>query len=126
MSSASRPSDADVKPTRSANSTETCLRSVEGAMRDAGAGCPASAAPHSPQNLTPGVFEPPQVGQACESALPHSPQNFRPGSFSLPQAEQRISNSVNSYNRLTRRRGRAPSGRTTQRPPACLGDPCPC
>jgi hypothetical protein len=44
--------------------------------------------PHSPQNLRPGVFGDPQLGQLTASLAPHSPQNLRPGSFSALQLEQ--------------------------------------
>jgi hypothetical protein len=89
VSSASRPSDAAVKPTRSAKRTDTSRRSAAGAEAGggvAGAGEPASAVPHSPQNLTPGAFGVPHDGQAVDSGLPHSPQNLRPASFADAQA----------------------------------------
>ena len=60
MSSASRPSEAVVKPTRSAKSTETSRRSAAGAARRRRVGgrrLPAtSAVPHSPQNFAVGGF----------------------------------------------------------------------
>ena len=93
MSSASRPSEADVKPTRSANRTETSRRSATGAAVLSGPamrGCPElSDAPHSPQNFAVGGFAVSHAGQASVSAVPHSPQNFLPTSFSALQALQR-------------------------------------
>jgi hypothetical protein len=84
VSSASRPSDALVKPTRSAKSTETSRRSATGGAAvgtdRVGAGA-ASAVPHSPQNFTPGAFGDPQFAHATASGVPHSPQNFLPASF---------------------------------------------
>src|ERR671930_1114507 len=95
--SASRDSEIVVKPTRSANRTETSRRSATGAIgaggSPAGATSTASRAsgePHSPQNLAPGEFATPQDGQATASGLPHSAQNFRPGSFSVAQLGQSI------------------------------------
>src|SRR5438477_6600213 len=90
-SSASRDSESDVNPTRSANSTETSRRSDSwgAAGVGTGEGAPSeSAVPHSPQNLALGAFAVPQLGQARTRRLPHSAQNFRPASFSVPQAEQ--------------------------------------
>ena len=89
MSSASRPSDADVKPTRSAKSTETSRRSAAVRCRAAAPEAPLrSAEPHSPQNFIVGAFAVPHDGQARASALPHSPQNLRPSSFSALQVGQ--------------------------------------
>ncbi len=87
MSSASRPSEAAVKPTRSANSTLTSRRSAcgEGSAPDAGTGV-VSTAPHSPQNFAPAVFGVPQAAHGRANDAPHSPQNLRPASFSSPQA----------------------------------------
>ena len=91
MSSASRPSEARVKPTRSANRTETSRRSAAGRRRRAAGSelrrC-ASADPHSPQNFFAGAFAVPQAGQATRERAPHSPQNFRPAWFSALQAGQ--------------------------------------
>src|SRR6266508_474943 len=88
-SSASRDSDSVVNPTRSANNTETSRRSESGSAAWARGVAPAtSAAPHSPQNFMPDVFDAPQVAHTSESGAPHSPQNFRPASFSVPQTEQ--------------------------------------
>jgi hypothetical protein len=47
-----------------------------------------SVVPHSPQNLTPGVFADPQFGQVTTRRVAHSPQNLRPTSFSVPQFGQ--------------------------------------
>ena len=66
MSSASRPSEAVVNPTRSANRTETSRRSAAGA--DAAAASRAAA--------------------AARAREPHSPQNFVVGAFAVPHAEQ--------------------------------------
>ena len=95
-SSASRPSDAVVNPTRSANrhGHETPLCDGCGGCRR-GAGClgnrtdlerrPAVAA-----ELLARRVRPPQEGQTATSAVPHSPQNFLPSGFSAPQFEQVI------------------------------------
>jgi len=83
VSSASRPSEAAVNPTRSANNTETSRRSAWGDAALAGvdvAGA-TSAVPHSPQNFTPGALGDPQFAHATASGVPHSPQNFLPASF---------------------------------------------
>ena len=88
MSSASRPSEAVVKPTRSAKRTVTSLRSAAVETAGSGAGAAISGEPHSPQNFVPGAFAVPHDGQARERGLPHSPQNFRLCSFSSPQAGQ--------------------------------------
>src|SRR3990172_10899963 len=98
-SSESRASESAVKPTRSANSTETSRRSETGAATsprgptELGAGLApgANGVPHSPQNFTVGGLSVPQLGQASASDVPHSPQNLRPPSFSAPHASQRIS-----------------------------------
>jgi hypothetical protein len=97
-SSASRCSESVVKPTRSANRTDTRRRSVAGpvplgATAAGGASGRASALrgePHSPQNLLSGVFGAEHDGQTSASGAPHSLQNFRPRSFSVPQLGQRI------------------------------------
>ncbi len=101
-SSASRCSDNDVKPTRSANSTETSRSSVEGvwsaraaeAAWPGGTGDPPRAAPHSPQNRTPCSLAEPQVGQTRASGRPQPPQNLRPGAFAVPQLEQITGTSI--------------------------------
>ena len=49
---------------------------------------PASAVPHSPQNLVPGALGVPHAGQAALRRAPHSPQNLRPGSLGVPQLAQ--------------------------------------
>src|SRR5436189_6387974 len=91
-SSASRDSDSGVKPTRSANSTETRRRSATGASTVAVAPVAAPladasprGAPQSPQNLFPGGFSPPHVEQLIARALPQSLQNRLPAGFSAPQ-----------------------------------------
>ncbi len=48
------------------------------------------AAPHPPQNFTPGSFENPQDGQARAKGEPHSAQNRRPALLALPQRGQVI------------------------------------
>jgi hypothetical protein len=52
------------------------------------AGASVRRVPHSPQNLVPGVFAEPQLGQVSASRAPQFPQNLRPGSFSVLQLEQ--------------------------------------
>jgi hypothetical protein len=44
-----------------------------------------SGAPHSPQNLSPGLLALPHDGHVTARALPHSLQNFCPAGFSAPQ-----------------------------------------
>ena len=107
MSSASRCSEELVNPTRSTKRTETRRRSATGAIpaavdaRTTGAAATAPTAvispavsaldrgfPHSPQNLAPGSFAAPHVGQAVDSRAPHSKQNFRASSFAVPQLAQ--------------------------------------
>ena len=90
MSSASRASEAVVKPTRSAKRTETSRRSAAGASATGLCSSRTSASPHSPQNFVPAALGVPHAGQAIASEAPHSPQNFRPASFSEPQAAQAI------------------------------------
>ena len=88
MSSASRPSDAAVNPTRSANSTETSRRSAcawDAVVSGVWPAVAASDAPHSPQNLAPGAFEVPHDAHARVSGAPHSPQNLRFASLGSPQ-----------------------------------------
>src|SRR6266540_3682081 len=91
VASASRPSDAPVNPTRSANSTEIRRRSATGAaaaVRVAtatDASATSSGAPQSPQKLFPGGFSAPHVGQLFARALPQSPQNRLAAGFSAPQ-----------------------------------------
>jgi hypothetical protein len=83
-----------VKPTRSANRTETRRRSADGVGAAAGVAIAVGWAtglrgvPHSPQNLSRGAFGVPQFGQGLAKGLPHSPQNFRSGSFSVPHCGQ--------------------------------------
>ena len=68
-----------MKPTRSANSTDTSRRSACGVPR-APSSRPPRARPHSPQNFAPGAFGLPHTTD--RQADPTSPQNFRPTSFS--------------------------------------------
>ena len=107
MSSASRCSDAAVKPTRSTKRTETRRRSATGpdaeswrpfpetvgasAVADlVSATSPAAARelPHSPQNFAPAGLTVPHTGQVAASRAPHSTQNLRPSSFAVPQLAQ--------------------------------------
>src|SRR5437763_5042208 len=83
-SSESRDSDRVVKPTRSANRTETSRRSAAGSLgggwpmlgrREVAAVSP-SAAPHSPKNFRPGGLGCPQTPQRLAMEAQHSPQNF--------------------------------------------------
>src|SRR6266571_1507647 len=93
-SSASRVSERAVKPTRSANRTETSRRSATGVASDplavpgAVVAPSASDVPHSPQNFAPASFDVPQFGQSKASGDPHSRQNFLPASFSVEQLGQ--------------------------------------
>jgi hypothetical protein len=48
----------------------------------------AGAAPHPPQNFTPGSFENPHEGHARANGEPHSAQNRRPGLLAVPQRAQ--------------------------------------
>jgi hypothetical protein len=61
-----------------------------------------------PQNLDPGRFVAPQVGQALTRGAPQSLQNLSPASFSCPQFEQTIglrsSSSVGASLRSRRQR----------------------
>jgi len=50
----------------------------------------ARAAPHSPQNRSPGSAGAPHEGHAGASPEPHAEQNLRPSRFSVPQAGQRM------------------------------------
>ncbi len=78
-----------------------------------------SAAPHSLQNLAPGLFVAPQLGQPAASVAPHSLQNFAPAAFSEEQfgqitrllyeaAEPHTTRDVVSQCRLTSRATVAP------------------
>ena len=70
---------------------ETRRRSAVGASRASAVVAEAAArrsVPHCPQNLTPGAFVAPHVGQGLDRAAPHSPQNFLSGSFAVPHAGQ--------------------------------------
>src|SRR3990172_9955592 len=103
-SSESRVSESVVKPTRSANSTETSRRSATGPGAASATGRATTelglvelgtrGVPHSPQNFTFGGLGVPQLEQASANEAPHSPQNLRPSSFSVPHAEQRIDPSL--------------------------------
>src|SRR5262245_9150241 len=82
-SSASRDSDREVNPTRSANRIETSLRSATGASgcprpdrAAAAAAGPESEVPHSPQKPSSGPMGLPHDGHACASGDPHFEQNF--------------------------------------------------
>jgi hypothetical protein len=96
---------------RSAKSTVTCLRSPSRALLEvkifsarclgvyvsgeanlgpAAAGEAPKAAPHPPQNFTPGSFEKPHEGHASANAVPPSPQNRRPALLAAPQRRQFI------------------------------------
>src|SRR4051794_10386756 len=95
-SSGSRDSDMAVKPTRSANITETVRRSAT-TVAAAGRCCAgilvresASAVPHSPQNFWVPADVVPQELQTTSSRAPHSPQNFCAASLSAEQAGQTI------------------------------------
>jgi hypothetical protein len=46
------------------------------------------AAPHSLQNLAPGLLEAAQFGHVAASGVPHSLQNFAPAVFSAAQLGQ--------------------------------------
>src|SRR5215218_7215110 len=91
-SSASRPSENDVKPTKSTNNTDTRRRSVSGSCGSAAAvdeddaASKANGEPHSPQNLASAALVAPHAAQRRESRAPHSLQNFRPGSLPTPHA----------------------------------------
>jgi hypothetical protein len=80
-----------VKPTRSANNTDTTRRSAIGAGAAAGGArgserVPASSrAPQLPQNLCPGGFGVAQEEHTSARALPQLPQNFCPAGFSARQ-----------------------------------------
>ena len=49
---------------------------------------PASAYPHSAQNLAPGWYGVEQLGQAAASGLPHSAQNLEVAALGVPQLVQ--------------------------------------
>src|SRR5690242_1116201 len=111
-SSGSRPRSSSVDPLISANSAVTVLRSPSVAseasgcaevkrisvlvgvigveINAAGARASASAAPHSPQNLSPGWLEVPQLAHVVIKAAPQAAQNLRPSRLSLPHLEQRM------------------------------------
>ena len=95
MSSASRPSEAVVNPTRSAKSTETRRRSETGSCLGfswsgacEGVTRELVTAPHSEQNFAPAARGAEHDAHARASVAPHSEQNFAPGAFSVPQASQ--------------------------------------
>ena len=91
-----------VKPTRSANRTDTSRRSATGTKagppgraptRGSGPTDPPTSAAvngvaHSPQNLAVGGFGVPQFGHAVTRRAAHSTQNLRPTSLSVPQFAQ--------------------------------------
>src|SRR5512141_1030911 len=94
--SASRPSANGVKPTRSANSTDTRRRSavvteggalVAAAVSEAVAVVP-SAVPHLPQKRASGRLGSPQWAHVAASGLPQLSQKRPPAGFSAPQFEQ--------------------------------------
>src|SRR5258706_3310755 len=97
-SSESRDSDSVVKPTRSANSTDTRRRSAVGASTDEGAslgaadcaatGRSVTGVPHSPQKRSPAASGDPQLAHARAIGAPHWTQNFLPAAFSVPQVPQ--------------------------------------
>ena len=79
-----------VKPTRSANSTQTSRRSATGAAVPAApAGVVAvTAAPHSPQNRSPASSGAPQAEHPLASDPPQAEQNLRPSRLLTPQCAQ--------------------------------------
>src|SRR3954447_15252921 len=82
-----------VKPTRSANRTETRRRSATGTSVLAGfavvvAAAAPSCVPQSPQKRWPGGLTAPQLGHAASSEVPQLPQNRLPVGFSVPQLGQ--------------------------------------
>src|SRR4051794_1610699 len=91
-SSTSRPSENDVKPTRSTNNTDTRRRSVPdscgspAAVDEGGTASDANGEPHSPQNLASTALAAPHATHPRESRAPHSLQNLRPGSLPTPHA----------------------------------------
>ncbi len=90
MSSASRPSEAVVKPTRSAKRTETSRRSATGSCFGVSTerACESATAPHSEQNFAPAARGAEHDAHVRASVAPHSEQNFAPIAFSVPQAPQ--------------------------------------
>src|SRR3954453_17936213 len=101
--SGSRLSDNGVKPTRSANRSETMRRSETGTA-SAGAAASAAAtggelatsaavaaapsdAPHSLQNF-PEPAAAPHCGHVAAMDAPHSEQNFAPARLAAPQLRQ--------------------------------------
>ena len=104
----SRGSESVVKPTRSANSTETTRRSAAGARRLAGR-CSRRITRERRTALVAefarlvGV---PQAGQIAAKAVPHPPQNFAFARFSVPQVEQTVMR-FPRLRRRPRRRGAA-------------------
>src|SRR6516165_4882962 len=98
---------SSVDPLMSANSAVTVLRSpltasdvgAESLRRTllslGGAGAAFGsgsriAAPHSPQNFSPGSMGAPHFGHEATSGVPQLVQNLRPSRLSLPHFEQRI------------------------------------
>src|SRR5215212_6873314 len=106
-SSASRPSEYVVKPTRSANSTLTRRRSATAATDGVDAGgaaiggeftrlvaagragaAPANGVAHSEQNFACARFSVPPLGQRAANGVAHSMQKRAPTLLSVPQFEQ--------------------------------------
>src|SRR4051812_42287339 len=54
----------------------------------AGAAVAPNAVPHSMQNLAPGGFSAPQLGQAAENPVPHDMQNLALSGLAAPQLGQ--------------------------------------
>src|SRR5262249_54000916 len=115
VSSASRSSEAAVKPTRSAKRTETRRRSAVGATA-AGAAAEASAssaAPHSSQNRALAETGWP-FGQSRSSGGPQDEQNLASARFSVPQLGQVMPDPPQAA-RVGRRTRRRTSGRARSR-----------
>ena len=81
-SSASRVSDRGVKPTRSANSTDTTRRSVTASVIGGGGAAEGAfsprGVPHSLQKRASEAFGVPQEGHGWRSGAPQLLQNFAP------------------------------------------------
>ncbi len=85
-SSGSTCSAREEKPTRSAKSTVTGLRSAGTRPSDALAS--SSGRPQAPQKRKPAGTSAPQEGQAVPRAAPHEPQKRKPSGLLAPQAGQ--------------------------------------
>src|ERR1035438_1361052 len=115
-SSASRLSERVVKPTRSANSTETIRRSVAGGAaaeaRSRGRlAPPSSPIPHSSQYLASGLAGVEQPGHTRAYGAPHSEQNLLSGRLWAPQLGQATANTcecVGASSIADRRRNAGP------------------